>query len=130
MPRNAASRLIAQGGTLGACDEKHSVPFAEEEATLNPKSAFASKNTEFQGAFPNPFTNSVTFSFKTQESGTASIRLYDMNGKMVATVFNGYVQKGIVQQIHFDGSKLPAGTYISRLQTSSANWEQKLVKVH
>ena len=130
LPRLAASWLIAYGGTLGACDEKCSVPFAREEATLNPKLQFASKNPEIQGVFPNPFTNSVTFSFKTQESGTASIRLYDMNGKMVATVFNGYVQKGILQQTNFDGSKLPAGTYISRLQTSSGSWEQKLVKVH
>jgi CubicO group peptidase (beta-lactamase class C family) len=130
VPRLAASRLIAQGGTLGACDEKPSTHFSGEDATLNPKSAFALRNTEFRGAFPNPFTHLVTFSFKTQESGNASIRLYDLNGKMVATVFNGYVQKGILQQTHFDGSKLPAGTYISRLQTTSGSWEQKLVKVH
>jgi hypothetical protein len=49
---------------------------------------------------------------------------------MVATVFNGYVQKGTLQQTNFDGSKLPAGTYISRLQTNTGSWEQKLVKVH
>ena len=130
LPRLAASRLIAQGATLGACDEKRSAHFAGEEATLNPKLAFASKNPGIQNVFPNPFTHSVTFSFKTPESGTASIRLYDMSGKMVATVFNGYVQKGILQQANFDGSKLPAGTYISRLQTTSGSWEQKLVKIH
>jgi D-alanyl-D-alanine carboxypeptidase len=130
LPRLAASRLIALGGTLGACDEKQPAHFAGEEATSNPKLQFASKNPEFRGAFPNPFTNSVTFSFKTPESGTASITLYDLNGKMVATIFNGYVQKGILQQTNFNGSKLPAGTYISWLQTSSGSWEQKLVKVH
>ncbi|MGN6298269.1 MAG: serine hydrolase [Ginsengibacter sp.] len=129
LPRLAASRLIALGGTLGACDEKQSAGFAGEEATLNPKLEFASKNPEVQNVFPNPFTHLVTFSFKTQESGTASIRLYDMSGKMVATVFNGYVQKGILQQVSFDGSKLPAGIYMSRLQTDSGSWEQKLMKI-
>ena len=80
--------------------------------------------------FPNPFTTSVTFSLTSPVAGQASIRLYDMSGKMVATVFNGYVQKGISQQINFNGSKLPAGVYISRLQTVSGISEQRVVKSH
>jgi hypothetical protein len=80
--------------------------------------------------FPNPFTTSVTFSFTSSASGQASIRLYDMNGKMVATVFNGHVEKGILQQTNFDGSKLPASIYLSRLQTASGTSEQKIVKIH
>jgi CubicO group peptidase (beta-lactamase class C family) len=130
LPRLAASWLIAYGATLGACDEKCSAPFAREDEALNSKIQFASNNSDGQGVFPNPFSGSVTFSFKAQKEGQASIRLYNMNGKMVATVFNGYVHKGILQRITFDGSKLPAGTYISRLQTSSGNLEQKLIKIH
>ncbi|HEY5408064.1 MAG TPA: serine hydrolase [Ginsengibacter sp.] len=130
LPRVAASWFIAYGATLGACDDKCSVPFAREDAALNSKLQIASNNLEVQGVFPNPFTTSVTFSFKSQDAGQASIRLYDMNGKMVATVFNGFTQKDIVQKINFDGSRLPAGIYLSRLQTASGTSEQRVVKIH
>ncbi len=129
LPRIAASWFIAYGATLGACDEKCSVPFAREDAASNSKLQIASNNPEATGVFPNPFTTSVTFSFKLQKAGQASIRLYDMNGKMVARVFNGYVQKEIAQKANFDGSKLPAGIYISRLQTASGISEQRIVKI-
>ena len=130
VPRIAASWLIAYGATLGGCDEKCTGPFAGKEITVNPKLQNVSENSEIQGAFPNPFTTSVTFSFKAQRDGQASLKLYDMNGKLVATVFNGNLQKGISQRIFFNTSKLPAGIYLSRLQNSAGIWDQKLVKVH
>jgi D-alanyl-D-alanine carboxypeptidase len=129
LPRIAASWLIAYGATLGTCDEKCSTPFATTDVSVNSKLQIISNGLS-SGVFPNPFTTSVTFSFTSSAAGAASIRLYDMNGKMVATVFNGYVQKGIHQQINFNASKLPAGIYISRLQTLSGISEQKVVKIH
>jgi len=54
--------------------------------------------------------------------------LYDMNGKLAATIFNGTVQKGTLEKVNFDGSRLPAGMYISRLQTTAGITEQKLVR--
>ena len=129
LPRIAASWFISYGATLGACDEKCSVPFAMEDAALNSKLQIASNNPEAPDVFPNPFTTTVTFSFKSQKAGQASIILYDMNGKMVATVFNGYIQKGIVQKTNFDGSRLPAGIYLSRLQIAPGTSEQRVVKI-
>lgn len=129
LPRIAASWLIASGATLGACDEKCATPFGGESMSMNPKLQMAYNNIS-TSVFPNPFTTSVTFSFTSPVAGQASIRLYNMNGSMVATVYNGYVQKGILQQINFNGIKLPAGIYISRLQTASGTSEQKIIKIH
>ena len=130
LSRQAASRLILHGATLDGCDENCFVSFKKEDQTLNPKLQIASGNLQVSGAFPNPFTTSVTFTFTSHQSGKVSIRLFDMNGKMMASVFNGYIQKGVLQRITFDGSKLPAGSYISRVQTSYGSSEQKLVKVY
>jgi hypothetical protein len=127
LPRIAASQLITSGATLGGCDET-STPFGEENMSENPKLQMASGNIATT-VFPNPFSTSVAFSFTSPVAGQASIRLYDMNGNMVATVFNGYVGKGITQQINFNGSKLPAGIYISRLQTALGMSEQRVVKI-
>lgn len=130
LPQAAASWLISYGATLGACEGNCTGPFTGEQVTINPKLQYMSDNPVVQSAFPNPFTSSVSFSFKAQTEGHASLILYDMNGKIVATVFNGYVLKGSMQRITFNTSKLPAGIYLSKLQTSSGSWEQKLIKVH
>jgi D-alanyl-D-alanine carboxypeptidase len=129
LPRIAASWLIASGATLGGCEEKCSIPASKGNESINSKLQFAS-NIRSTLVFPNPFTTSATFTFTSPVAGQASIRLYDMNGKMVATVFNEHVEKGIMKQIKFDGSKLPAGIYLSRLQTVAGVSEQKVVKVH
>ncbi|MEP6949277.1 MAG: serine hydrolase [Ginsengibacter sp.] len=131
LPRPLASWFIFHGALLGKCAEC-SAPVVKSNSNveLNTKLKILE---EVQGAprtFPNPFTNTVSFSFKTNKSGPASLRLYDINGKLVATIFNASLQKDMTQKVNFDGSKLPAGIYISRLQTVSGSTEQKLVKSH
>ena len=128
LPRIAASKFIASGATLGACDEQCSTPLAGE-VTINSKFQIVTNNIS-DGVFPNPFARSVTFSFTSSAAGQASITLYDMNGRLMATVFSGYVEKGISKQVNFNGSKLPAGIYISRLQTVSGISQQRVIKVH
>lgn len=127
LPRIAASWLITYGATLGACDEKCSTPLVVD-ASMDSKLQVATNNMS-TGVFPNPFTTTVTFSFTSSVTGQASIMLYDMSGKMVATVFTGYMQKGVSQQINFNGSRLPTGIYLSRLQTVSGISQQRVIKV-
>jgi len=127
--RPLASWSISHGAFLGTC-EGCSVPIANSDVELNPKLQISSAAQNSLGAFPNPFNNTVSFSFRVTESGPASIRLYDMNGKLLAIIFNGLASKGTLQQVNYDGGKLPAGIYICRLQTASGSTEQKLVRSH
>ena len=127
LARPFASWFIFHGASLGKCVEC-SVPNTNSNVELNSKLKISETAQSTLAAFPNPFINTVSFSFKATESGPASLRLYDMNGKLVATIFNGFVRKGPVQKVNFDGSKLPAGMYISRLQTASGFTEQKIVR--
>jgi CubicO group peptidase (beta-lactamase class C family) len=125
--RPAASWFIFHGASLGKCVEC-SDPNANSNVELNSKLKISETAPGTLTAFPNPFINTVSFSFTTRESGYASLRLYDMNGKLAATVFNKYIEKGRLQTVNFDGSKLSAGMYISRLQTASGFTEQKLIR--
>ena len=118
MPRIAAPWLVALGATLGDCDGKGWINISEKPISEN-----------FSNVYPNPFSSSFTFSFKPAEASNSIFRLYDMNGKVVATLFSGYVKKGLQQTINFNGSKLPPGIYILRLQTASGVTEKKVVKV-
>ncbi|MEO6135369.1 MAG: serine hydrolase [Ginsengibacter sp.] len=122
LPRFAASRLVVYGATLGGCDEKGWKNILENSTLEN--SSHISTNV-----YPNPFTSSFTFSFNPAEAGNSIFKLYDMNGKVAATLFSGYAKKGVQQSIHFDGSKLRPGIYVLRLQTASGVSEQKVVKL-
>ncbi len=127
VPRVLASRLIQYAATLGECE--CSLPSAKKMDIANRKLITSSAKQNMLEAFPNPFSNTVSFSFRSSESGQATIGVYDMNGKLLATVFNGFVQKGILQKVEFNGSNLPAGMYLSRLQTSTGITELKLLRI-
>ena len=124
--RSAADGLIKKGAYLGGCVQASSK--SENKQTVSQKRTLEKQSSIT--ASPNPFINSVTLSFKASQSGPVNLRIYDLNGKLVANVFNGIAEKGIIQKVNFDGGNLPAGIYISRLQTTSGLIEQKIVRSH
>ena len=115
--QSAAEGFLKKGAYLGDCDQ-----------SSNPKKQDGVINENTITAFPNPFSSTVSFSFKAKEAGSVSLKIYDLNGKMVESLYSGQTEKKALHQINFDGSKLPAGIYISRLQTASGVTEQKIVK--
>ena len=131
VPRSLASHLIMDGKAhLGECTSEYAVSSVRSDEELNSKLQLLSSANYNLKVFPNPFGDQITFSFTAAESGPASLQLYDMNNKLVATIFNGMVHKGILQQVKFNGGSLPAGIYISRLKTMSGFAEQKLLRSH
>jgi hypothetical protein len=78
-------------------------------------------------AYPNPFSNKVNVSFKAEEEGPVNVSVYDMNGKLVSTAYDGIVQKGSVKQIEIKTDRLPAGIYLFNLKTPSGVVQRKLV---
>ncbi len=69
--------------------------------------------------FPNPFTDEL---FISVPSGTkiVSVRIFNLQGKLLKQ-FNGTV-------IHYNLSSLPEGLYVVRVQTSSEQFEKKILK--
>lgn len=128
LPRPIASWLIHYGGYVGGCAETRP-PGSNSNEQPYTKLNEATKITDKLQAFPNPFTNIISFSFRSPGNGNATLKLYDMNGRLIATIFSGAVQKGSLQKLNFDGSKLPAGIYLGRLQTAAGVSEQKLIKI-
>jgi D-alanyl-D-alanine carboxypeptidase len=120
--RAAADGFIKKGAYLGSC---------EGTSETSQKKEIISNKTESKNNFtasPNPFTNQVTLSIKVTESGPVSVRIYDLNGKLVSDLFNSTLKKGATQKVVFDGGKLPAGIYVSRIQTASGTTEQKIIR--
>jgi hypothetical protein len=98
-------------------------PFPGEVISL-----ISSQPSQFvmQSAYPNPFNPTTTISFTLPEANRVTLSVYDISGKLVTTLVDGYREAG-VQQVTFDGSNLASGIYFCRIQASNLTAMQKLV---
>jgi len=78
-------------------------------------------------AYHNPFSNKVNVLYRAEEEGLVNVSVYDMNGKLVSTAYDGMVQKGSVKQIEIKTDRLPVGVYLFNLKTLSGVVQKKLV---
>jgi hypothetical protein len=78
--------------------------------------------------YPNPFNPTTSISFSLPETGTASLRVFDMTGREVATLVNGMTERG-THTVSFDASNLGTGVYFYTLQSGSFTTTKKMVLV-
>ena len=75
----------------------------------------------------NPVDNRTIISFVPEQSGTVSLRLYDVSGNEKAILFEGVVEKGVLKQVVLERGDLRRGVYFVRLQTTAGISQHKLV---
>ncbi len=119
--RSAAPGFIQKGAYLGACEQSRKV---SNNSMLN---ANSTQQPVSITAYPNPFTDHVTISFKASQSGPAILRIYDLNGRLISTLYNKETEKNINHTLNFSAGKLSSGVYILRLQTSEGVAQEKIV---
>ncbi len=70
---------------------------------------------------PNPFNPRTTISFRIAENGPASLRIYDVSGRLVRTLVDGVVEAGTHEMAWdgrtVDGRAAASGIYFMRLET-------------
>jgi len=118
--RHAADGFINKGAYLGDSEISNANMMERQTSPGDLKTGL------FIG-FPNPSPGRVQFSFVADVTGPMSLQLYDVNGKLVSTMFKGNLQKGTLQLINFDKGKLPAGVYIGALKSATGLKQQKIV---
>jgi len=65
--------------------------------------------------FPNPFNPSTTISFDLSKSGNVRLEIFDVLGRSVARVFEGFKPAGH-HAVEFDATNLTTGTYFYELE--------------
>lgn len=97
------------------------VYFTKGPLAVKDESPKLDKLTLFQN-YPNPFgiaspakSDFSTFSFYVAHSEPVRLSIYDLMGRRIADVYNGYANAG-TYQVGFDGTNLPSGVYFSVLQ--------------
>jgi len=78
--------------------------------------------------YPNPFNPETTISFALPEASNVNLTVYDISGKTVTTLVNGYRNAG-AHEISFDASNLTSGVYLYKLSTASSSLTGKMLLV-
>ncbi|MBZ0246461.1 MAG: S8 family peptidase [Cyclobacteriaceae bacterium] len=77
---------------------------------------------------PNPFDNNITFEYYIKEDSKVTLQIFDLTGKIVATlVDNDPKIKGIHHE-NFGGDYLLNGIYIFRMRTNSSVLTGRIIK--
>jgi spore coat protein A len=76
--------------------------------------------------YPNPFASNTTINFEVAAKSKVSIKIYNMEGREINTLFEGEKSPG-VYNLSFEGNRLAAGVYICRMQINSQVLQRKLI---
>lgn len=98
--------------------EKTPLPSVVEEFTVLP-------------AYPNPFNPSTTITYGIETDNNVIINIYDITGKLINTLQNGYQLQGwhsiIWNGTNQNGEQVPAGIYLSKITSNTSTKTTKLM---
>lgn len=77
-------------------------------------------------AEPNPFSSSAVIRFATTLGGYVRLDLFDVSGRLVKTMLNGWIDAG-AHQATLSGQELSPGMYIYRLHTEESVITEKCI---
>ncbi len=77
-------------------------------------------------AYPNPFNPTTTLTFSVPTSTHVSLKIYDVTGRYVTTLVNGWQMAGS-HEVLFDGNRYPSGIYFCQLSTGTFHDVTKMV---
>ena len=107
---------------IGAYYFDQSVLIEELISPLPPQKFF------FHPPYPNPFNSSAVISFELRHAGFVRVAVYDVTGKELLVLSEGYLPEGIYRTV-FDGSDIASGVYFARLQAGESSLIQKILLI-
>ncbi len=111
-------------GTVGTNGRNNNPVFTgiEDKGSNQPLSFELAQN------YPNPFNPSTVIPFSLKRNEWVTLTIYDITGRVVATLLDGPMQAG-AHQARFDGVDLSSGVYLYRLQAGGQAVARKMYLV-
>ena len=104
-------------------------PACENNEIFNVKHLSARKmadSAEIVNAYPNPFNPTTYITFGIKEDNMVSATIYDLNGRLVATLLEEHLMAGY-HEIIWNASSYSSGIYLLSIQTESHQSTHKLM---
>jgi hypothetical protein len=79
--------------------------------------------------YPDPFNPSTIIQFTVPTNGRAVLKVFNVLGQEVATLFDGEVSAGRYHQVQFNASNLASGVYFSKLEFNGKMQMKKMLLV-
>ncbi len=70
--------------------------------------------------YPNPSTSNFTFTYELESNSNVNLSIYDVSGKLVKTIVDGYYPSGKRMTI-FNTQEISAGVYYAKLLLDDKN---------
>jgi len=80
------------------------------------------------GVFPNPWNDRLSVRFSLPSPDNATLRLFDLSGRMVATLADGEFPAGL-HSVLWNDCGVPAGLYFVRRETTNCSDTRKLIRM-
>jgi hypothetical protein len=109
--------FLREEWTYHALERAAAAPVFETAASS--AGASLAERHELLTAGPNPFNSSARISFAVKEAGAVLLRVFDLQGRLTATLVDGPLSAGS-HALVFDGSPLPSGLYFLLLEQGGA----------
>ena len=79
--------------------------------------------------YPNPFNPATRITFSVEKAGYTTLKVFNILGEAVATLFEGEAVTGTDYNVAFDGSSLASGAYFYRLINGNHASMKKMILV-
>ena len=79
--------------------------------------------------YPNPFNTHASVSFSVAQAQALQVTLYDVQGRTIQQLFQGWAEPGEVKALTIPGHTLPAGIYIMHLAGTDVSANRTLTVV-
>jgi hypothetical protein len=128
---DSGTRLPDTGDTLTVIQYKAFLPgdyFTFNTENVMSADQFQGDNHSFKlyQNYPNPFNPVTNISYSIPSPGYVELKVYDILGRLVRTLVNGYKNTG-QYKVEFNGSNLASGVYIYRLIAGNFSSSKKLL---
>lgn len=99
----------------------------ENQTTTVEETEFQSIKSELYPIAPNPAFDKIKIGFTLAEAGKVTLQVYDLNGRVIKTIFTNQFHFPGLHTADLDVSKQAAGAYVVTLNVEGKQYSQKLL---